>query len=150
MSALRDQITEASQSAMRSGDKSRLAALRLILAEIKQREVDTRAQLNDGEVQSLIAKMIKQGRDAAGQFANAGRNDLADKELGEIAVFEEFMPQQLSAHDVTAAVQEAIAATGAANVRDMGKVMGHLKSSIDGRADMSAVSKQVRRQLTDG
>jgi uncharacterized protein YqeY len=150
MSALKDQLTEASKAAMRSGDKPRLAALRLVLAAVKQQEVDTREALDDAGVQSLIAKMIKKGRDAAAQFADAGRNDLADKEQSEIAVFEEFMPQQLSADEIAAAIAQAIEATGAAGIRDMGKVMGQLKSSIAGRADMGAVSAQVKAQLGEG
>lgn len=149
MSALKDQITEASKAAMRSGDKPRLSALRLVLAAIKQYEVDSREELDDTGVQSLIAKMIKKGRDAAAQFSDAGREDLAAKELGEIAVYEEFMPQQLSADEVAAAVAQAIAATGASGIRDMGKVMGQLKGSIGGRADMGAVSAQVKAQLSN-
>jgi uncharacterized protein YqeY len=149
MSALKDQITEASKAAMRSGDKARLAALRLVLAAVKQQEVDSREALDDAGVQSLIAKMIKKGRDAAAQFDDAGRDDLAEKERSEIAVFEEFMPQQLSADEVAAAIAQAIEATGAAGIRDMGKVMGHLKGSIAGRADMGAVSAQVKAQLSD-
>ena len=135
---------------MRSGDKPRLAALRLILAAVKQQEVDSREAVDDASVQSLIAKMIKKGRDAAAQFADARRDDLAQKELGEIAVFEEFMPQQLSADEVSAAIAQAIEATGAAGIRDMGKVMGHLKGSIAGRADMGAVSAAVKAQLGNG
>lgn len=150
MSALKDQITEASRAAMRSGDKPRLGALRLVLAAIKQHEVDQREDLDDVGIQSLIAKMIKKGRDAAGQFNDAGRRDLADKELGEIAVFEEFMPQQLSADELTAAVAQAIAATGATSIKDMGKVMGHLKAAVGGRADMGVLSAQVKQQLADG
>ncbi|MGD2166757.1 MAG: GatB/YqeY domain-containing protein [Gammaproteobacteria bacterium] len=147
---LRDKITEASKAAMRSGEKSRLAALRLLLAEVTQQEVDTRKTLDDAAVQGIIAKMIKKGRDAAAQFKDAGRDDLAEKELSEITVFEEFMPQQLSADEVSAAIAQAIEATGATGIRDMGKVMGHLKGSIAGRADMGAVSAQVKAQLANG
>jgi len=150
MSALKDQISAASNAALRSGDKPRLGALRLVLAAIKQHEVDTRETLDDGAVQRLIAKMIKQGRDAAGQFQDAGRQDLADKELAEIAIFEQFMPRQLSEDEVAAAVAQAIAATGATGLRDMGKVMGQLQNSIGGRADMGVVSARVREQLSDG
>lgn len=135
---------------MRSGEKSRLAALRLLLAEVTQQEVDTRKTLDDAAVQGIIAKMIKKGRDAAAQFKDAGRDDLAEKELSEITVFEEFMPQQLSADEVSAAIAQAIEATGATGIRDMGKVMGHLKGSIAGRADMGAVSAQVKAQLANG
>ena len=149
MSALKEQITEASKAAMRSGDKARLAALRLVLAAIKQQEVDTRESIDDGAVQNLLGKMIKKGRDAATQFSDAGRTDLAEKENAEIAVFEEFMPQQLSAEEVAAAISEAIAATGATGMRDMGKVMGQLKSSVGGRADMAAVSAAVKQQLSN-
>lgn len=135
---------------MRSADKPRLAALRLALAAIKQQEIDTRQSLDDAAVRSLIGKLIKKGRDAATQFADAGRKDLADKEHAEIAVFEEFMPQQLSESEVAAAVAEAIAATGAADLRDMGKVMAQLKTALAGRADMAAVSAQVRERLGNG
>lgn len=149
MSALKDQITEASKAAMRSGDKARLGALRLVLAAVKQQEVDTREPLNDEAVLSLLGKMIKKGRDAATQFSDAGRTDLAEKEHAEIAVFEEFMPQQLKPEEVAAAISEAIAATSASGMRDMGKVMGQLKSTLAGRADMAAVSAAVRQQLNN-
>lgn len=149
MSALKHQITEASKAALRSGDKARLGALRLVLAAIKQQEVDTRTELDDAAVQRLIAKMIKKGRAAATQFREVGRADLADKEAAEIAVFEAFMPKPLAPEELAAEVADAIAATGASTVKDMGAVMGMLKSRIGGRADMSAVSAQVRAQLSD-
>jgi len=149
MSSLKDRITDETKAAMRGGDKARLAALRLILAELKQQEVDTRRTLDDDAVQSIIGKLIKKGRDAALQFERGGRADLAAKELAEIAVFENFMPQQLSAEETAAAVAAAIAATGAAGVRDMGKVMAHLKTAVGGRTDMGALSAQVRAALAN-
>ena len=147
MSSLKDRINEESKTALRSGDKARLGALRLVLAAIKQQEVDSRETLDDSAVQSLIAKMIKKGRDAAAQFEQAGRSDLAEKESAEILVFESFMPQQLSAEELAAAIAAAIEATGASSVRDMGKVMAHLKSAVAGRADMGALSARVRTAL---
>ncbi len=149
MSSLKDRISEETRAAMRAGDKTRLGALRLILAAIKQQEVDSREELDDTAVEQIIAKMIKKGRDAAAQFAQAGRDDLAAKESTEIAVFESFMPQQLTAEATAAAVEAAIAATGAASVKDMGKVMAHLKTAVGGRADMGALSAQVRAALSN-
>jgi uncharacterized protein YqeY len=147
MSSLKDRITEASKTALRGGDKARLGALRMVLAAIKQQEVDSRSELDDAAVQSLVAKMIKKGRDAAAQFESAGRSDLAEKELAEIAVYEGFMPQQLSAEEAAVAVAAAIEATGAQSVKDMGKVMAQLKATVAGRADLGALSAQVRAAL---
>ena len=148
VSALSEQISDASKAAMRSGDKARLGALRLILAAIKQHEVDTRTAADDAAVTALLGKMITTGRDAAAQFADAGRDDLAEKERGEVAIFEEFMPQQLGEDEISAAVDAAISATGADSARDMGKVMSELRRSLAGRADMGAVSALVRERLS--
>jgi len=147
MSSLKDRISNETKAAMRGGDKARLAALRLILAALKQQEVDTRETLDDDAVQSIIGRLIKKGRDAAQQFERGGRTDLAAKELAEMAVFANFMPQQLSAEETAAAIAAAIAATGAAGVRDMGKVMAELKTTVGGRADMGTLSAQVRAAL---
>ena len=140
MSTLKQSIAESAKAALRSGDKARRGALRLILAEIQQREVDTRTTLDDAEVQSLIAKLVKKGRDAAAQFEQAGREDLAAKESAEIEVFESFLPRPLT---------EAIASTGAQGLRDMGKVMAHLKNAVAGRADLGALSAAVRAALAE-
>jgi uncharacterized protein YqeY len=148
MSSLKDRISEETKSAMRAGDKPRLSALRLILAAIKQHEVDSREVADDAAVQQIIGKMIKKGRDAAAQFEQAGRTDLAARESAEIAVYESFMPSRLSADEVTAAVAAAISATGATSARDMGKVMAHLKAAVGSRADMATLSAQVRAALT--
>ena len=135
------------KTAMRSGDKARLSAVRLILAEIKQQEVDSRATLDDGAVQALIAKLVKKGRDAAAQFDQGGRSDLAAKEAAEVGVFESFLPEQLTDAQAAAAVAAAIEATGARTQRDMGRVMAHLKAAVAGRADLGALSAQVRAAL---
>ena len=147
MSTLKTRISEDIKAAMRSGDKLRLGTLRMIAAAIKQQEVDTRTELDDGAVTAIIGKMIKKGRDAQAQFEQAARSDLADKEAAEVAVFEEFMPQPLSAEEITTAIATAIAESGAASVRDMGKVMAALKTSIAGRADFGKLSADVRAQL---
>ena len=148
MSMLKERISDATKAAMRSGDKPRVSALRLILAAIKQQEVDSRTEIDDAAVQRLLAKMLKQGRDAAAQFEQAGRSDLAAKEAAEIAVFESFLPQPLSPEEAAAAVAAAIEATGARSAADMGKVMAQLKSAVAGRADLGALSAQVRAALT--
>jgi hypothetical protein len=147
MSALKDRISEQTKAAMRSGDKARLSALRMLLAAIKQQEVDSRKDLDDAAVSGIVTKMIKKGRDAQSQFAAAGREDLANKEAAEVALFEEFMPQQLTAEETAAAIATAIRATGAVSIRDMGKVMAELKTAVAGRADFGALSAQVRSQL---
>lgn len=146
--SLKHRITEDMKAAMRAKDASRLSAIRMLLAAIKQREVDERVELDDPEVMSVIEKMLKQRRDSISQFESGGRRDLADKEKFEFNVLQGYMPQPLSQAEVAAAVDAAIAATGAAGVRDMGKVMAHLKSSLTGRADMGKVSGLVRARLS--
>ena len=127
--------------------RDRLGAIRLLMAEIKQREVDTRVELNDEEILAVVTKMVKQRRDSISQFEAAGRQDLADKESAEIVVLQEFLPQQLTADEIAALIEQAITESGAAVMADMGKVMAVLKPKIQGRADVGAVSAQVKTRL---
>lgn len=135
------------KAAMKSGDKARLGVIRLIHAAIKQREVDERTELDDPQVLAVLDKMLKQRRDSVTQYAQAGREDLADKERFEIQVCQEFMPAALSDDEVAALIASAIAETGASGMKDMGKVMGILKPQIQGRADVAAVSSAVKARL---
>ncbi|MEC6824340.1 GatB/YqeY domain-containing protein [Photobacterium piscicola] len=134
-------------AAMKAKNKPRLGAIRLVLAAIKQREVDEKITLSDDDVLVVLTKMVKQRRDSVAQYEAAGRQDLADIEHAEISVLAEFMPQPLSEDEISALMDEAIAATGAVNMQDMGKVMGVLKPQIQGRADMGIVSKLVKIKL---
>ena len=145
--SLKGTITEDMKSAMRAGDKDRLKVVRLILAAIKQVEVDTREELDDAAVLAVITKMVKQRRDSVEQFEKGGRDDLAAIEKAEIAVLDDYLPEQLSADELAAMVDEVIAATGAEGMRDMGKVMGQIKAKAAGRADMGAVSATVKARL---
>jgi hypothetical protein len=130
--------------AMKARDSARLAAIRLLLAAIKQREVDERIELDDAAVVAVIDKMLKQRRDSVAQYQAAKRQDLADKESFEMDVLMGYLPQQLSEVEIDALVAEAVAATGAASARDMGKVMGLLKPQMAGRADMTVVSARIK------
>ena len=145
--SLKNQITEDMKSAMKAGDKDRLKTVRLIMAAIKQVEVDQRVELDDAAVLSVLDKMVKQRRDSVMQFEKGGRDDLAAIEKAEIEVLAEYLPEQLSAEELAALVDEAIAATGAEGMRDMGKVMGQIKAKAAGRADMGAVSATVKERL---
>ncbi|MEZ6975274.1 MULTISPECIES: GatB/YqeY domain-containing protein [Aeromonas] len=145
--SLKDQLKDQQKLAMLAKDKQRLGAIRLLMAEIKQREVDTRVELNDQDILAVVTKMVKQRRDSISQFEAAGRQDLADKESAEIAVLQEFLPQQLTAAEIAALIEQAIAESGAAVMADMGKVMAVLKPKIQGRADVGAVSAQVKTRL---
>jgi uncharacterized protein YqeY len=136
------------KTAMRARDSARLSAVRLILAAIKQREVDERKELDDAEVTSVIEKMIKQRRESIAQFEKASRNDLADVEKAEIQVLTGYMPAQMSDADIQEEVQAAIAGTGASGVKDMGKVMAALKGKLAGKADMGKVSALVKAKLS--
>jgi uncharacterized protein YqeY len=147
MSELKPRINDAVKAAMRAGDKSRLGTLRLITAAVKQREVDERKELGDDEVLATLAKMVKQRRESIAQYEQAGRQDLADREHAEIAVIGEFLPEPLSDAQVDRLIDRAIAETGAAGIRDMGKVMGTLRPKIQGRADPAAVSARVKERL---
>ena len=135
------------KSAMRARESARLAAIRLLLAAIKQKEVDERVQLDDAAVIAVIDKMLKQRRDSITQYQSAGRQDLVDAEQFEANVLQAYMPASLSADEIAAAVAAAVAETGAAAPGDMGKVMGVLKPRLAGRADMTEVSKQVKAAL---
>ncbi|WP_421183594.1 GatB/YqeY domain-containing protein [Aeromonas enteropelogenes] len=145
--SLKDQLKDQQKLAMLAKDKQRLGAIRLLMAEIKQREVDTRVELTDEDILAVVTKMVKQRRDAISQFEAAGRQDLADKESAEILVLQEFLPQQLTADEISALIEQAIAQSGAAVMADMGKVMAVLKPNIQGRADIGAVSAQVKTRL---
>ncbi|SDC37482.1 hypothetical protein SAMN05428966_101667 [Massilia sp. PDC64] len=145
--SLKDQITDDMKAAMRAKESERLATIRLLIAEIKRKEVDERIELTDAQVLAVVEKMIKQRKDSITQFENGGRQDLADKEKSELAVLSAYMPAGLSDEEVAAEVAAAVAASGAAGPQDMGKVMGILKPKLAGRADMTAVSAQVKKAL---
>ncbi|CAB3786710.1 GatB/YqeY domain-containing protein [Pararobbsia alpina] len=147
MSSLKERITEDMKAAMRARDTDRLGTIRLLLAAIKQREVDERIELDDAAITGVIDKLVKQRKDSISQFSSAGRQDLVDKEESELVVLKGYMPQQLSAAEVEAEVAAAVAQVGAAGPQDMGKVMGVLKGKLAGRADMTAVSAQVKAAL---
>jgi len=144
---LKDRINEDMKAAMRAREQERLGALRLLLAAIKQREIDERVTLEDLQLVSVIDKMIKQRKDSISQYEKASRQDLADKEKYEISVLEAYLPQQMSQAEIDAAVAEAIASTGAKGAADMGKVMAVLKPKLAGRADMGKVSGLVKSKL---
>jgi uncharacterized protein YqeY len=146
--SLKERVTEDMKSAMRSGDKERLATIRLILAAIKQKEVDERITLDDGQVLSVIEKMVKQRKESVAQFEAGGRADLVAKENAELAVLTAYQPAQISEAEVDALIAQAIAATGATSMKDMGKVVAQVKTSAAGRADMSVVSARVKAKLS--
>jgi uncharacterized protein YqeY len=145
--SLKDRITEDMKSAMKAGDKDRLKVVRLILAAIKQVEVDTRKQLDDTAVLGVLDKMVKQRRDSVEQFTKGGRDDLAAIEEAEISVVEGYLPAKMDDAELDSLIDEVIAATGAESVRDMGKVMGAIKSKAAGRADMGVVGSRVKARL---
>jgi len=144
---MKGQITEDMKSAMKAGDKDRLKVVRLMLAAIKQIEVDTRTELDNVAVLAVVTKMVKQRRDSIEAFEKGDREDLAAIERAEILVLEDYLPEQLSAADLAAMVDEVIQSTGAEGIRDMGKVMGQIKAKAAGRADMGAVSATVKDRL---
>jgi len=146
--SLKAQITEDMKTAMRSRESARLATIRLLMAAIKQREVDERIELDDAAVIGVIDKMIKQRRDSISQYEAAARQDLADAEKAEITVLSGYMPQAASAEEIAAAVRAAIEATGAQGPQAMGKVMAEVRAKLAGRADMTAVSAQVKAALS--
>jgi uncharacterized protein YqeY len=145
--SLKERITDDMKAAMRSGEKQRLGAIRMITSAIKQREVDERITLDDAQVLSVIEKMIKQRKESVAQFQAGNRPDLADKESAEIALLQSYMPEQLSDADLNKMISDAIAATGAAGIKDMGKVMGIIKGKAQGRADMAAVGAKIKAKL---
>ena len=144
---LKERIIDDMKSAMRSGEKERLATIRMALAAIKQREVDERITLDDGQVLGLLEKMIKQRKEAITQFEAGARADLVAKERGEIAVLEQYLPTRMSDSEIDALIAQVIAASGATSVRDMGKVMTAVKAQAQGRVDMSVVGARVRERL---
>jgi uncharacterized protein YqeY len=145
--SLKDRITEDMKTAMRAKDSARLSTIRLLLAAIKQKEVDERVTVDDGQVLAIVEKLIKQRRDSIEQFQRANRQDLVEQESFELSVLAGYQPEQASPEELAAAVDQAIEATGAAGPADMGKVMGVLKPKLAGRADMSAVSGLVKARL---
>ena len=145
--SLKDRINDDMKAAMRAREPGRLGTIRLLLAAIKQREVDDRVTLDDTGITAVIDKMIKQRKDSISQFEAAGRTDLASNESAEVEVLTAYMPAQLTEAEVAAEVQAAVAQTGAAGPQDMGKVMGVLKPKLAGRADMTAVSALVKAAL---
>ena len=144
---LKDRITEDMKAAMRARDGAHLSAIRLLLAAMKQKEVDERIELDDAAVTAIIEKLLKQRKDSASQYEAANRNDLADQEKFEIGVLTAYMPQPFSAEEVAALVRQAVTETGAAGAKDMGKVMAWLKPKLAGRADMTGVSGLVKAAL---
>jgi hypothetical protein len=144
---LKAQITEDMKNAMRARDSARLSTIRLLLAAIKQREVDERIELADADVLAVVDKMIKQRRDSIAQFEAGHRPDLAAAERAEVEVLQAYLPAQLSEAEIDAAIAEAIAATGATGLAGMGKVMGVLKPRLAGRADLGAVSAKIKARL---
>ena len=145
---LKERITEDMKAAMRASEKERLSTIRMVQAAIKQREVDERIALDDAQVIAVLEKMVKQRKESIVQFEAGGRADLADKEKSEIALLQAYLPAQLSAAEVDAIIQEAITATGAASVKDMGKVMAVVKAKAAGRTDMGAVSARIKAALS--
>lgn len=145
--SLKGQITEDMKATMKAGDKERLKVVRLMLAAIKQIEVDKRVELDDAGVLAVLTKMVKQRRDSIEQFEKGGREDLATIERAEIAVLEGYLPEQLGADELAAMVNEVIRETGAESIRDMGKVMGQIKAKAAGRADMGTLSAIVKERL---
>ena len=144
---LKERITEDMKTAMRSGEKDRLAVIRLLQAAIKQREVDERITLDDAQVTSVLEKMIKQRKESIVAFEKGARADLVAKETAEIAVLQPYLPAQLSDAELDALIAEAISSTGAASIKDMGKVMGVVKSKAAGKADMGAVGARIKAKL---
>lgn len=141
-------LKDAQKDAMRAKDKQRLNPIRMVLAAIKQREIDEQITLDDAGITSVIVKLVKQRRDSYTQYKDAGRDDLAEIEANEIAALETFLPQQLSDEEIIALIDAAIADTNAAGMQDMGKVMGIIKSKAEGRADMGKISGLIKRRLT--
>ncbi len=144
---LKQQIQDNMKAALKGGDKRRLGAIRLLMAAIKQQEVDERIELDDTTILLILDKMVKQRRDSISHYKQAGRDDLVEQETFEIEILREYMPEALSEEAITTMVEEAIASSGAASIRDMGKVMAQIKPKVQGRADMSAVSTLVKQKL---
>ena len=145
---LKARIQDDMKAAMKGGDKPRLAVIRLILAAIKQREVDERIELDDEQVLAVLDKMVKQRRDSIKQYGDAGRDDLVSAEQAEVKIIQEYLPEALSEAEILAIIEQAVSETGAESMQDMGKVMGKVKPQVQGRADMGAVSGLVKRKLS--
>jgi uncharacterized protein YqeY len=145
---LKARIQDDVKSAMRSRDRESLAALRLVTAAIKQKEVDERIELNDEQVLAVLDKMVKQRRESLEQFEKAGREDLAEKERFELGLIQEYLPEPLGEDELAALIQSTINGLGASSIRDMGQVMSALRGQVQGRADMKAVSQAVKQQLS--
>jgi uncharacterized protein YqeY len=146
--SLKERITEDMKAAMRSGERERLGVIRMITSAIKQREVDERIVLDDAQVLSVLEKMIKQRKESVAQFQAGNRQDLADKETAEITLLQSYLPAQLSDAELDALIGEAVAASGAASIKDMGKVMAIIKTKAQGRADMAAVGAKIKARLS--
>ena len=144
---LKQRIQDDMKSAMKAAEKRKLGIIRLILAAIKQREVDERIELDDAQVLAVLDKMVKQRRDSIEQYSKADRNDLAEQERYEVGICQEYLPEALDEDELIALVDQAIAATGATSMKDMGKVMGQVKPKAQGRADMGAISNMVKARL---
>jgi hypothetical protein len=145
--SLKERITDDMKAAMRAGEKERLGVIRMITAAIKQREVDERISLDDAQVVAVLEKMVKQRKESLVQFQAGNRQDLVDKEAAEIDLLKTYLPSQLGDAEIDALIADAIAATGAASVKDMGKVMGVIKAKAQGRADMGAVGAKIKAKL---
>lgn len=146
--SLKDKLQQDMKDALRGGDKRSLGVIRLILAAIKQREVDERIELDDMQVTTVLDKMAKQRRDSLEQYEKAGRDDLAEQETFELEMLTAYLPEQLGDAEIRTMIDEAIQATGASSMKDMGKVMGQLKPKLQGRADMGAVSGRIKDRLS--
>jgi uncharacterized protein YqeY len=146
--SLKEQLQQDMKQAMRGGDKRRLGAIRLVLAAIKQREVDERIELDDAAVTAVLDKMAKQRRESIAQYSKAGRDDLVEQENFELELLKTYLPEQLGEAEIDAMIEATIQSTGAASVKDMGKVMGQLKPRLQGRADMGAVSARIKTRLS--
>ena len=144
---LKDKITQDMKDAMKAGEKDRLGVIRLILSALKQREVDERIVLDDAQVLAILEKMLKQRRESVAQFTQGNRKDLVDKEEAEIRIIQAYMPAQLSEAELDQLVAAAVAESGAASLKDMGKIMGIVKPKVAGKADMAAVSAKIKAKL---
>ena len=147
-SAIRERLNADIKTAMKAGDKDRLGTLRFMMAALKQQEIDTRVELDDQAVTTILTKLASQRRDSIAQFEGAGREDLASKERSELAVVEDYLPAPLSAAEIETLVNDAISRLGASSIKDMGKVMNELRPQLTGRADMAAVSSSIKQRLS--
>lgn len=145
--SLKQTLTDAMKAAMKGGDKPRLGVIRLVLAAIKQVEVDERIELDDDRVLAVLDKMVKQRRESISQYKDAGRNDLMEQEEYEVTVLKDFLPEALTDDEIEQMIAKAVEETGASSIKDMGRVMGILKPQMQGRADMGAVSGKIKAQL---